>query len=265
MTYYDVSTLDDFEPAATVLAEIQAVATRLGIEVMVVGAVARDIIVRRLTGTPPVRATRDVDVAVSVESWDELAELTDGMTSSGQAAHRFTVLGVPVDVVPFGGIEAPDRSITWPDDHTMTVLGFREAWSNAVIGLLPNGVAIRLPSLAAQSILKVLAWNDRHDDDSRDAVDLATLLEAQGSADQLDRLYDDHGDRLRRYDFDPVLAGAEVVGAEAAMLLGQSGRAAMRDLLAEQPRLDLLAAEMRGMISRRRAMLDAYVSGWGFS
>jgi predicted nucleotidyltransferase len=147
----------------------------------------------------------------------------------------------------------------------MTVLGFREALSNAVIGLLPAGVTVRLPSLAAQSILKVLAWNDRHNDDSRDAVDLATLLEAQGAVDQLDHLYDDHAERLRRYDFDPVLAGAEVVGADAATLLDASGRAAMRDLLVDQPRLDRLAAEMRGMISRRRAMLDAYVSGWGFS
>jgi predicted nucleotidyltransferase len=205
------------------------------------------------------------DIAVSVGTWAELAELTEGMTSFGEAAHRFTALGVPVDVVPFGAIESPDRSITWPDDHTMTVLGFQEALSNAVIGLLPNGVAIRLPSLAAQSILKVLAWNDRHNDDSRDAVDLATLLEVQGSADQLDRLYDSHGDRLRRYDFDPVLAGANLVGAEAATLLGPSGRAAMRDLLADEQRLDLLAAEMRGVISRRRALLDAYVSGWDFS
>lgn len=59
------------------------------------------------------------------------------------------------------------------------------------------------------------------------------------------------------------MAGAEVVGADAATLLDASGRTAMRDLLVDQQRLDRLAAEMRGMIARRRAMLDAYVSGWG--
>lgn len=151
MRYYDVSTHDDLEPAAAVLAEVQEIAARRGIEVMVVGAVARDIIVRSFTGTPPDRATSDVDIAVSVGTWDQFAELTDGMTSVRRAAHRFSVIGVPVDVVPFGAIEAPDRSITWPDDHTMTVLGFREALTNAVIGLLPKGVTVRLPSLAAQS------------------------------------------------------------------------------------------------------------------
>ena len=74
MTYYDASTHDDLEPAAAVLAEVQEIATRRGIEVMVVGAVARDIIVRSFTGTPPDRATHDVDIAVSVGTWDQFAE-----------------------------------------------------------------------------------------------------------------------------------------------------------------------------------------------
>jgi hypothetical protein len=51
----------DLVPVATVLAEIQARTALLDIAVLVMGATARDVVVRHMTGTPPVRSTRGLD------------------------------------------------------------------------------------------------------------------------------------------------------------------------------------------------------------
>ena len=261
---YDLSTRSDLEPLGTVAEEVQRRARSLDIDVLVIGAQARNLLVRARTGMPPTRATEDLDIAVSVRSWDDVARLTATMTPSPDgAAHRFVVLGVQVDIVPFGAIEAPDRSITWPDDHTMTVLGFREAWEAAEVVLLPNDVVVRIPSLASQSILKTIAWRDRHYADSRDAVDLATLLDVPASPGQVTRLHDEHPDVMTRNDFDPKQAGAEVIGLEAAEVLGGDGAALVLGMISPEPTLDLLAGEMGGRARDRRATLDAFVRGLG--
>ncbi len=65
MTFFDVSTAADLRPVAGVLAEIHRRAEPHGMEVMVVGAVARDILITHASGSAPNRATADVDVAVA--------------------------------------------------------------------------------------------------------------------------------------------------------------------------------------------------------
>ena len=109
------------------LAKVLGRAARCDVRVMVVGATARDILVSAVTGAPPARATQDIDIAVAVSSWSDVHRLTEGLERSGRASHRYRVDGCPVDIIPFGGIESPGRTITWPDDHEMNVLGFQEA------------------------------------------------------------------------------------------------------------------------------------------
>jgi predicted nucleotidyltransferase len=48
-------------------------------------------------------------------------------------AFRVQVLGaaVDVDVVPYGEGERPDRSVVFPDDHKLNVVGVREAFDAA--------------------------------------------------------------------------------------------------------------------------------------
>lgn len=233
----------------------------LEIDILVVGATARDVVVRHITGSPPDRVTSDIDIAVAVRSWAELDGLTASMKPVEGHLHSYRVLGVKVDVVPFDGVETPDRSINRPDDHTMNVLGFREALSSAVRARLPGDVEIRMPSHEAQAILKLVAWHDRHLTVSRDAVDLAALIECRSDGDRLDELYDEHGEVLRRNSFDPLLAGAEVLDAEGAAMLGPAARMVLRGILADEQRFDLLSAQMRGRIGRRRDLLAAYARG----
>lgn len=137
MSFFDASTALDLQPTAAVLAELHSRAEEIGVEIMVVGAVARDILIRHAVGSPPARATADIDIAVAVSSWQEVDSLTSVMQPVPRSVHRFTVKGVEVDVIPFGRIESSRRTITWSNDHRLDVFGFQEAHAAAVRVLLP--------------------------------------------------------------------------------------------------------------------------------
>ena len=168
MDYLDASTQAEFEAVATVLQAVQDRARTCGVDIMLVGAAARDILIRNVVGSAPERATRDVDIAVAVNSWSEVECLTSSMNPTRGGAHTFLVLGIEVDVIPFGGIESRDRTITWPNDHEMDVSGFAEALRSAVRVKLPGDITVPVASLAAQSLLKLLAWRDRHSQGTKD-------------------------------------------------------------------------------------------------
>ncbi len=53
MTFYDASTNPELAAAAAVLAEIVRAADAIGVEVLVIGAVARDILIRHVLGARP--------------------------------------------------------------------------------------------------------------------------------------------------------------------------------------------------------------------
>lgn len=70
--------------------------------------------------TEPIRATDDVDIAVAVRTDEQFLELSGMFARRGKAPHKFNVLGVEVDIVPFGGNEA-DRTVTFTDGNLLDV------------------------------------------------------------------------------------------------------------------------------------------------
>ena len=104
------STDPDITVAGRVLAALDTPARFLGADCLVVGATARNILSVAWFDRLPSRATRDVDVAVAVATWEAFERLTEGLTRRG-GAHTFSVLvggaAVEVDVVPYGGSRLP--------------------------------------------------------------------------------------------------------------------------------------------------------------
>src|SRR5664279_1714852 len=160
MINLSTSTDPDLNLVAHVLAVLDASAKAVGAEYIVVGATARNILAAALLDRLPGRATRDVDIAVAVPDWPTFERLTRGLAPRG-ATHAFTVqvLGaaVDVDVVPYGGVEGPDRSVIFPDDHKLNVLGLREAFDAAQTVRLPGGLQVRVPTVPGLAVLKILA------------------------------------------------------------------------------------------------------------
>jgi predicted nucleotidyltransferase len=159
------STDPDIGVAGRVLAVLDVAARSVGVDYLVVGATARNVLSKAWFDRLPPRATRDVDVAVAVAvavpDWSAFRRLTAGLTPRG-GAHAFTVslAGSPVevDIVPYGGVEGPDRTVHLPDDHNLNVLGIQEVFDAAVTARLPAGAAVRVPTIPGLALLKIITW-----------------------------------------------------------------------------------------------------------
>ena len=148
---------------------------------LIVGAMARDVLLHYGHGVPITRATTDIDLGVAVGSWDEFSKLreacleSDHFTSGKPGSHRLIHRsGVPIDLIPFGGVEREDGTIEWPEDNAvMGVLGYREARATAMQVLLPDKMPVATVCLPMLAILKLMAWSERHTYTPRkDASDL---------------------------------------------------------------------------------------------
>jgi predicted nucleotidyltransferase len=62
---------------------LQVACDRLRVEWLIVGATARVILLEHVLGFPPARATRDVDFAVAIESWEGFDELKRQLEATG--------------------------------------------------------------------------------------------------------------------------------------------------------------------------------------
>ena len=211
-----------------------AEATRAsGIAYCVGGALARDLLLFHVFGQRTGRATRDVDVMVFVEDWGAFEALKTRLLATGEftaadAAHRllYGSMEVPLDLVPFGGVEGPAGAVAWPPERAvvMSVVGFREAAHTAIPIVVDE-------ALAALSLLKLTAWLDRHQETDKDAIDLLTLLRQYHAAGNEDRLYGEETELLAACGFDPELAGARLLGRDAVRLCGgESVRGVLRRL-----------------------------------
>ena len=155
---------------------------RLDREFYVIGATARDIIIRQLTGTTSGRKTRDLDIAIAIPDWsvfDEIKErlVTDGFQKSQHMYQRFYYDDYELDVVPYG-VAKDDDNIYWPPEEeiAMSVKGFNEVLSETITVNIDDEFDIKIASLHGLFLLKFNAWLDRNLETGKDAEDMSFIL-----------------------------------------------------------------------------------------
>ncbi|WP_016958510.1 hypothetical protein [Enterovibrio norvegicus] len=66
----------------------------LGVPYFIAGATARDVVLHGIHGYPPIRATRDIDTAILVDSWDAFHATRKKLLAAGlkpsRVEHRLT-------------------------------------------------------------------------------------------------------------------------------------------------------------------------------
>ena len=217
----DLSECAELRWLASVVADIAA--ADLQREPILVGAMARDVLLRHAHGIDTGRATEDADFAIAVADWHDFQQVKDRLLARGafkpsrRRVHGLEHRAIPwIDLIPFGGLERQDKTIAWPPDGepVMNVLGFQEASATAVTVLLPGdqqALTVCLPMLAA---LKLLAWEDRRElADDRDAEDLMVILEKYLDAGNLAQFPQDAEVVLGK-EFDYATAGALLAGRD---------------------------------------------------
>ncbi len=259
---------------ARLVRALRRVAEPLGVEFFMIGAAARDLMVRYAHGVETSRATQDADFAVMVRDWSTYEALRSGLIArgefsarSGPATHRLRhASGYPLDIVPFGGVERPDRTYAWPPDHgeVLDCFGMKEAFAASALVGLPEGVSVKVAPISAQAVLKIVAWQDRkYTYPGRDAIDLFLFFRHYMDLGNFDRASSDHPDLFEAADFDLVEAGVRLLARDMAPLLGRTGVERLLSILV--PEADemggLLLAKQSGLqLEHARRLLDVLCS-----
>lgn len=193
---------------------------------LLVGAMARDLLLYYAHNIPVSRATEDIDLGFAVADWEDFATLRAALLASthfeahSSMIHKFFHRrGRQIDLIPYGGLELADGSIAWPPrgDEVMTVVGYRAAVASATDVMLPEGQRVLVVSLPMLAVLKVIAWSERHTTAPRkDAADLLLILRSYLDAGNQQRLYDEATHLLDDSHFDYERAGAWLAGHDAA-------------------------------------------------
>lgn len=223
----DLSERKDLAKLADIIQAIRDVSG--DIQLLLVGAMARDLLLSYTYGIQITRATEDIDVAIAFPHWDAFESLRRGLIGTGRFApvqrmpHRLRYeSGMKLDLIPFGEIEDADRTIAWPPDQTsvMDVLGFKEAARRAVDVALIGDIHLSAAALPMLMVLKLLAWKQRRlSQPGKDAADIWLLLRHYLQAGNGDRLYDEFPHLLALEHFDVNEAGAWMLGHDARELL----------------------------------------------
>ena len=155
---------------------------RMGRDYYVIGATARDIIIRQLINTTSGRRTKDLDIAIAIPDWGVFEEIkerlvADGFQKSQHLHQRFYYGEYELDVVPYG-VAKEDDNIYWPPEEeiAMSVKGFNEVLSEAITVNIDNEFDIKIASLHGLFVLKFNAWLDRNVQTSKDAEDMSFIL-----------------------------------------------------------------------------------------
>ena len=164
--------------------------TSLRLKLYVVGATARDLMMKLLDEYPSKRKTRDLDVAIALSDWSQFENLSQILQKNyfrkDPANQKFYYEGkkhdndYEVDVVPFGDIAGEDETLLWPPEYEkeMSVKCFTEVMNRSMPITIDKLFNINIAMLAGQFLIKLDAWNDRHtaEYDSKDADDMFLIL-----------------------------------------------------------------------------------------
>jgi predicted nucleotidyltransferase len=160
-----------------------------------------------------------------------------------------------------------DSVIVWPpdNDNAMSVMGFEEASLHALEIILPAGERVFVASPPGLLILKLIAWRERHWDRPRDdAIDLRALLDSYAAEWNQERLYEEADDLLQHFGYDNALAGAALLGRDAAAIAKSPTldriRTIVKEALADES--FVLPAEMGGRTTDNIALLEALLFGF---
>ena len=149
----------------------------------VIGATARDIIIRQLLDTESKRRTRDLDIAIAIPDWNTFEQvkqnlIADGFEKSMDMQQRFYYGEYELDIVPYGVVAKEDGNIYWPPEEeiAMSVRGFDEVLSEAITVGIDGDFKVKIASLHGLFLLKFNAWLDRNAKTSKDAEDMSFIF-----------------------------------------------------------------------------------------
>lgn len=238
---------------------------------------ARDLILHHIYGAPVKRGTDDIDFGIQISSWNDFNRIKSALCDVGysedkQVQRLLDPRGRIVDMVPFGPLQGESANIGFPPkgDIKMSVLGFQEALDNSIEVVIQEKPHLVVPVVSPPGLvlLKIIAWADRaREKRSKDALDLKYLLESyEKIGDVGSRVYDTKG-LMESVDWEMPLAGAFLLGQDAAAIAQNETRAKVNSILTkalDKEKPSGLVSEMGDQrnIDTHFAMLSSFHRGF---
>lgn len=182
---------------------INDVAYDLGIPSFIIGATARDVILKHGFGLESFRATKDIDFAVQVEKWEQFDKIKQELIATkyftpAKNLHRlYFQKELPIDILPFGSL-TNDNRLSWPPDFDseMDIDGFVECYQYSIQVQLQEkpSIIVRVASLEGLTLLKIISWDENPHIRNKDALDLFTIMVNYIDAGNDSRLYEEAAD-----------------------------------------------------------------------
>jgi predicted nucleotidyltransferase len=260
------------ELTVEIVREINAVSKALGLELLLVGAQAKVILLENIHGLNPGRATGDIDFAFAIESWDQFNQIKQSLIDTGKfkelpkvkqrLVYQSSLIeqGFVVDIIPFGKVQDENNMIAWPPelDVVMSVSGYQEALESALLVALDTDLTIKVVSLAGLAILKIFAWSERGTvTENKDALDLLTLLRTYHEAGNADRIYEvPEPEVLEIINYNPELMGAWLLGYDASAIADKSTIETIAGLI-ERKKENLILQMAKSLLGNENALSDA--------
>lgn len=221
-----------------------------GLDLYVVGALARDLAFKLLDIDASPRKTLDLDIAVALKDWAQFDMVCESLRNNHfektNAKQKFIYKGIDgendyeVDIVPFGDI-AENEIIQWPPEKhpEMSVRCYEDIMRHAA-DIHIDDIKLKMAPLAGQFFLKMDAWIDRNDREEKDAIDMVYIMGKYYSAKIFQSELEDMPEAVDIYNIDPymLMPGAQWIACDAAAMLSKAHLEYYADFLNQNIRLN---------------------------
>lgn len=247
------------KPLDRVTLEILRTMARIEIDFLLIGATAREILLSHVHGLAPGRVTSDIDFAVPVENWDEFHESRQTLVDSASSItpsdklykfnYKTSESGeYSIDIIPFGGVTDDSDQLQWPPDGelVMNMAGYPEVMQAAVRVEIEEGLSVKIASLAGLAILKLLAWQDRRGQTTKDAEDLVIIIDAFHKTEGEDRPWESlYEDVFERLGWNPDDMWAWLLGHDMRVIASDQTQGQLVKLLSDYNQQEQLIRHMQ--------------------
>ena len=227
------------------LKALKAVFNQYELDVFVVGARARDIVMNIMKEKKPSRETFDLDVAVLLKDWDKFDNICISLQENNfkriGKTQKFYYKGengdldFEIDLVPYGGI-AEDEKIKWPPDGNpeMSVRCFEDVMAHSIDIKVDDDISFKIAPICGQFIIKLDTWNDRHSRTNKDAEDMTIFIKSYWSIHQNDLDFENLEELDLDDQDDTIIMGVKLLAYDVSKLLSLNHLRFFANLLKEE-------------------------------
>jgi predicted nucleotidyltransferase len=222
---------------------IKEIADHLNIPFFIVGATARDFLMEYSHNIEAPRMTTDIDLGVKVPDWGKFKALTDSMLAGDKFTkakenQRYIYNNIPIDIIPFGDISDENKTVKLPPEHEiiLSTLGFDEAYESSVLFKLnPDPLLeVRVPTIPGLAIMKLISWDEKYPDRTKDAEDLLFIMEKYVDVIDQNDLYDKEATLLKEEGFDNQIACIRLLGRNMAKISNADTLNKIKEILSSE-------------------------------